>query len=244
MHPAYFHTVLDGEPPPGGWPEAWAVITAYAPTGTVRPPAVDAAADARLKVALDALGVPVWRVTGRSPEGDHAEPGWGAVMSLTAAKAIGRSFEQKAVFWIQHGELWVADCSPCGPGVRIGALAPKLNAPPVSFAGREALVSACAGDAVRVAAVLRFLGPSATRAAAWTEFVRDADASCYTLPAWCEAAAAFQHRLEQARRVSPFAKKLGYVCCCAESQAPVPPSLRPEFAEALATMWDTYGYDG
>lgn len=245
MHPAYFHTALDTTPPPGGLPESWAVITAYAPTGTVRPPEVNAAADARLKAALATTGATVWRVTGRSPEGDHAEPGWGATLGLDAAKALGRVFEQKAVFWIRDGELWVADCAPCGPGVRIGALGPKLNPPPVAFAGRDRLAAACGDDPVRLAAVLRFLGPSAaTRAAARAAFEREADASDYPLPAWCAAAAEFQHRLERAGRTSPFPKKLGYVCCCAESQASTPRALRPEFVVALRAMWDRYGYDG
>ena len=243
MHPAYFHTVLDTALPADLGDTPWAVITADAPTGSVRSLAENEEADRRLATHLNELGARHWRVTGRSREGDHAEPGYGVAIPLSAAKSLGRLFAQKAVFWIQHGELWVADCSPCGAAVRIGALSPRLNTGPVAFAGRESLAAAFPQDRRRLASLLRFLGPAGTRAEAAAEFIRDADDSCFTLADWCLAAAEFQNRLELAGRTSLFSKKLGYLACCAESQLPIPPALRPTFPVAMASMWDAYGYE-
>lgn len=244
MHPAYFHTVLDTATPAElGADTPWCVVTAHAPLGATRRFADDAEADRRLRARLLALGAPHWRATGRSPEGDHAEPGFGVVMPLSETKALGREFSQKAIFRIHDGDLWVVACAHDGALLRVGSLAPRLNTPPVPFAGRDTLANLLPAPE-KLAALLRFLGPPSDRAASADALLRAADASHASPEDWCAAAAELQNRLETAGRVSPFAKKFGYVSCSAESALATPAALRPPLAETLAAMWETYGYDG
>ena len=66
--------------------------------------------DARLATQLQALGCWHWRVVGGSPNFCHSEPGFVVELPLLDALAIGRAFEQEAVFWIESDELSVMAC--------------------------------------------------------------------------------------------------------------------------------------
>lgn len=244
IHPACFSTVFDVVPPPGGLPVNWTLVTAFARTGTVRPFAENEAADARLAGELDKLGLRRWRVTGRSPSGDHAEPGWGIDAPVALARDIGRQFDQVAIFWILDGVLWVGECGVAVSGMRIGPLAPKLN-PPVAGLGGDAKFQKIAGpDPVRRAALLRFLGAPEARAANFQTLLREADESEYSPYDWCATAADFQNRLEWDNRTSPFEKKLGYLHCCADAARSAPNALKPGMSDTLDAMWRQYGYEG
>ena len=244
IHPACFSTVFDIEPPSGGLPKHWAVATAFARTGTVRPFAEDEAAGTRLAAELDNLGLRRWRVTGRSPSGDHAEPGWGVDAPVALARDIGQQFEQVAIFWILDGVLWVGECGVGVSGVRIGPLAPKLN-PPVTGLGGDAKFQKFAGsDPVRRAAFLRFLGSPEERSANFSRLLREADESEYSPGDWCATAADFQNRLEWDNRASPFEKKLGYLHCCADAARSAPNAIKPVMPDTLDAMWRQYGYEG
>lgn len=244
IHPACFGTVFDAAPPPGGFPPRWAVVTAYARTGTVRPFVEDAGADAALATELVLAQVPHWRVTGRSASGDHAEPGWGCDLAAADALALGRRFGQTAIFQVDGGDLWVAECDAGGACVRIGALAPKMNPPVTGLGGDAGFVKLAGDEVVRRAALLRFLGPEDARADNFRALLGEADDSGYGADDWCAAAEDFQNRLEVAGRSSPFAHKLGYLSCCASAALVIPPMLRPPLAEAFAAMWAEHGYEG
>lgn len=42
----------------------------------------------------------------------HAEPGWGfAINDPAMAVWLGREFRQLAVFWVNQGDLFLADCN-------------------------------------------------------------------------------------------------------------------------------------
>lgn len=245
IHPACFSAVLDLESPASGLPASWAVLTAFARTGTVRHFADDLRADAALAVELDGAGVRRWRVTGRSVSGDHAEPGWGCDLPLASALELGRRFDQVAIFWVDSGDLWVGDCrGERATGVKVGPLAPKVNAPVPGLGGDSRFLRFAGEDVVRRAALLRFLGPEGDRAPHFAELLNEADDSDYAPGDWCAAAAEFQNLLEVSGRSSPFAHKLGYLSCCASACANIPPALRPPLRESLAAMWEEYGYAG
>lgn len=244
IHPACFSTVFDAEIPAGGLPAHWALVTAFARTGTVRRFDDDATADAKLAAELDRLGLRRWRVTGRSPAGDHAEPGWGVDCDLSVARDIGQQFDQAAIFWIIDDLLWVGECGVGVSGVRIGPLSTKLN-PPVTGLGGEAKFQKFAGaDPVRRAALLRFLGAPDARIANFQTMMHEADASEYSPYEWCAVAADFQNRLEWDNRTSPFEKKLGYLHCCADAARSTPNALKPGLADTFASLWGQYGYEG
>jgi hypothetical protein len=244
IHPACFSTVFDVEIPAGGLPTNWALVTAFARTGTVRRFAEDEAADARLAGELDRLGLRRWRVTGRSPAGDHAEPGWGVACELAVARDIGQQFDQAAIFWILDDVLWVGECGVGVSGVRVGPLAPKLN-PSVTGLGGDAKFQKFAGtDSVRRAALLRFLGSPEGRAVNFQTMMSEADESAYSPYDWCATAAELQNLLEWDNRVSDFEKKLGYLHCCADAARSAPNALKPELADTFANLWAQYGYVG
>ena len=108
----YAQTVFTYEALPAGWPAHFWIITAYPPTGEKAPsPARLAELDAELVDALRAEGVTAPHlVTGGSPDGKHAEPGWAAALSTEAALRLGRQFRQVAVFRVEAGRLAVVDC--------------------------------------------------------------------------------------------------------------------------------------
>lgn len=107
--PAYFGTVFFGDPIPAGWLKNFAVVTGYAPTGETWTDARNLLADQALRRRLRR-----WqplRVTGRSTDGQHAEPGWLVPCSKVTAVKIGREFQQDAIFWIQNDHLQVVGTS-------------------------------------------------------------------------------------------------------------------------------------
>lgn len=244
IHPACFSTVFDVESPAGGLPANWTLVTAFARTGSVRRFAENEAADARLAAELDKLGLRRWRVTGRSPAGDHAEPGWGIDAPVELARDIGQQFDQVAIFWILDGVLWVGECGVGVSGVRVGPLAPKLNPRVVGLGGDAKLLKFIGTDPVRRAALLRFLGAHEERASNFQTLMREADESEYSPYDWCSVAAEFQNRLEWDNRTSDFDKKLGYLHCCADAARSAPNALKPDLLDTFESLWTQYGYAG
>jgi hypothetical protein len=244
IHPACFSTVFDVELPSGCLPAHWALVTAFARTGTVRRFAEEVEADARLAAELDKLGLRRWRVTGRSPAGDHAEPGWGVACELSVARDIGQQFDQAAIFWVLDDVLWVGECGVGVSGVRVGQLGPKLNPPVVGLGGDAKFQKFAGPDPVRRAALLRFLGAPEVRAANFLTLMHEADESEYSPYDWCAVAAEFQNLLEWDNRTSDFEKKLGYLHCCADAARSTPNALKPALADTFASLWAQYGYVG
>ena len=60
-----------------GWPDQFAIVTAYNPDGLSAEPAVNAGADAMLRAALEKMDLKHFRLTGGSRDEAHQEPGWG-----------------------------------------------------------------------------------------------------------------------------------------------------------------------
>jgi len=122
FHPAYFLTVFsaDGEV---SWPKSFAIITAYATTGETWSEERNQRADLVLTAQIENMGCWRSRVTGSSPDGLHAEPGWALEISLEDARKLGREFRQDAVYFVDGGQLKVASC-------RNGQMAPVSNFAP------------------------------------------------------------------------------------------------------------------
>ena len=49
-------------------------------------------------------------MTGRSVDGKHQEPGWGAEINVQAALEIGRMFKQEAIYYIDEDDLSLHSC--------------------------------------------------------------------------------------------------------------------------------------
>ena len=86
-------------------PDEFGIVTAYNSNGITRDENANLSADERLLLAIDALGVDRFRITGMSLDEVHREPGWGIQCSKDNAIRLGRQFEQEAIFWISGVEL-------------------------------------------------------------------------------------------------------------------------------------------
>jgi len=111
MHPAYFETRFRSEIPLGELPSQFVILSAYATTGEVWSEEQNALADQKLFRELQA-STPTFlkRVVGYSPTTHHAEPSWAVAIPLADAHRIGNEFAQDALYFVDHGALWVASC--------------------------------------------------------------------------------------------------------------------------------------
>lgn len=108
--PEYLSTYFLPEPPAGGWPRHFHIITAHNP-GQFLNDAINAQADEKLRRELNLAGSRCFRVTGCSPDLKLCEPGWGiAGIPLEQALEIARRYGQNALFEVIDGSLWVIGC--------------------------------------------------------------------------------------------------------------------------------------
>jgi len=126
-NPYYFDTVFYGEPPAGGWPLNFALLTGSCPRHNRH--ATDeqnAIANAKLRAALRFHGFDPFPVTGTAPDFSHREEGWGfTAATLEIATKLCVEFDQDAYFWIDDGEIFLAmDAS--GGGWRVGSWNERL----------------------------------------------------------------------------------------------------------------------
>jgi hypothetical protein len=113
MHPAYFEVAFEVPHPPDIWPQEFGIITAWTPTGQHRTPEENQKADDLLATTLKSLiGPDLVRVTGYSPTTGHAEPGWMSPGPREDLCALGRRFEQDAIYWVEDDQLFVIKCHP------------------------------------------------------------------------------------------------------------------------------------
>ena len=125
MNPAYLDTVFDLETH-YQVPQAFVVITAYNPKGRTAPPSRNLHQDHTLRAVLENLGASPFRVTGRSLDGKHQEPGWGATLDLKTGFEIGKMFKQEAIYHIQSNQLTLHSCD--GQQVeQLGSWSERIN---------------------------------------------------------------------------------------------------------------------
>jgi len=126
-NPHYFDTVFYGEPPAGGWPLNFALITAFYPRHNRH--ATDeqnTLANTKLRTALEANGFRPFQVTGASPDLAHREEGWGFTgATLETATKLCVEFDQDAYFWVENGEIFLAS-DASGQGWRVGSWHERL----------------------------------------------------------------------------------------------------------------------
>jgi hypothetical protein len=136
-NPGYFNVVFYGEPPAGGWPARFAVITASFPRAN-REATVEenARANANLKAAILSKGFHPFALTGASPDFLHREEGWGfATADPAPAVELCEMFDQDAFFWVEDGQVYLA-IDETGRGWRVGSwherLLSHLTPPPAT----------------------------------------------------------------------------------------------------------------
>lgn len=127
LHPAYFETRFRCDGPIPTWPARFAIISAGATTGERWDPARETAADARLLATIRAHGVWHARVTGYSPTTGHAEPSWAVALPLATACALGATFAQDAIYWVDGDALVVGRCTGDPTWEPVGAFRARVD---------------------------------------------------------------------------------------------------------------------
>lgn len=107
-NPAYLHTVFEFVPRES-LEEFW-VVSAFNPRGKTVGLGDNEAADARLRAEIEKRQLLAFRVIGLSPDGSHAEPGWGIVCDEDTAIGLGRLFKQEALYQFSAGRISLVDC--------------------------------------------------------------------------------------------------------------------------------------
>lgn len=128
MHPEYFKTRFLVADSAEAWPQAFAIISAYATTGEEWPLAKNQAADQELELELRSRSPWLRRMTGYSRKSRHAEPSWAAAISLAEACDIGLRFLQDAVYYVADGRLSVSYCDDRRGLVPVGNFRKRLQA--------------------------------------------------------------------------------------------------------------------
>ena len=100
-------------------PGKFAIITAWNPMDRPTSGAENVREDEALRRTLELKARPYFRATGCSPDLSHREPGWGVQMPKTDAIALGRRFGQRAIWWIENGQLTLIHCTD-GEEIPIG----------------------------------------------------------------------------------------------------------------------------
>lgn len=85
----------------------FAVLTAFNPHGRDHSAADNAARDRALRAELTAAGYTWVCADGWAPDRSHREPGVALVADRARAQEIARRYEQSAIYWYEHGVVWL-----------------------------------------------------------------------------------------------------------------------------------------
>ena len=127
MYPAYFETLFDAHGFFGEWPAQFAIVTAWATTGTSLSEAANDEADRELELELQRRGSWRQRMTGYSPTTGHAEPGWAVELPFDDACELGQLFLQDAIYFVDADHLYVSHCDERRRRIHIGEFLCRLR---------------------------------------------------------------------------------------------------------------------
>jgi hypothetical protein len=127
MIPEYFETHFLLERPLENWPDEFAIITAFAPTGTQWTDEQNQIADQELEAELNRRSLWKHRLTGYSPVTGHAEPGWAVATDFESACDIGQCWQQDAIYFVWLDKLSVSHCDHRRRPVHVGGFRERLH---------------------------------------------------------------------------------------------------------------------
>jgi Protein of unknown function (DUF3293)/Protein of unknwon function (DUF3310) len=108
--PEYLETVFVGEPPAGGWPPNFYIITAYNPHHVATKAEQDKA-NALLEKDLKAEQLQHFKIMACSPDFVHQELSWVIVgIPWKSAIELGREYNQNAIIEVIKGEAFIISC--------------------------------------------------------------------------------------------------------------------------------------
>ena len=107
-NPVHLEAYFTADPPASGTPRTFGIVTAFNPGSAPAPEDANRKADHELEAWLSAERLAHFRVTGRSRDGAHQEPGFGVPASSPEdIRRISRRFRQEAFFWVEDGAVFV-----------------------------------------------------------------------------------------------------------------------------------------
>lgn len=126
FRPEYFETVFESSTPLQQLPAQFAIVTAYNPNGESRDSEENGRRSQALRKILESRGIRHWQVTGCSRDRSHREPGYGIQCPIDSAIALGKRFQQEAIFWIAKDELRLVSCGDL-KSVALGTFTARLR---------------------------------------------------------------------------------------------------------------------
>ena len=111
MNEKYFDTVFIDAAPTNGFPESFAILTAFNPMDRILNQ------DENTKRNQDLLGILKLQrhyggtIIGSSPDFTHQEPSLIAEAPKFKGLELGLKFNQRAIFWISKDRLEIIECS-------------------------------------------------------------------------------------------------------------------------------------
>ncbi len=124
--PEYLTTCFTAKTPVNGWPDLFFIITPCNPY-SMGERGDDADAIQTLSKQLTETGYWQHPVDGSSPDGKHLEAGFAiAGLSLKDALALGREYQQNAIFSVTLGQLKIHGCFD-GTSAELGGYEERLH---------------------------------------------------------------------------------------------------------------------
>ena len=111
MNPQYLKTYFRIPEKPAHFPGEFVIVTAYNPDGKNHPKELNEKFDAELDAFLRERKLAKFRILGGSKDFSHVEPSQGVQTDFKMGIEIGTRFRQEAIFWIQHGQLLLVECT-------------------------------------------------------------------------------------------------------------------------------------
>jgi len=111
MNEKYFDTVFIDAAPSNGFPESFAILTAFNPMDRILNQDVNTKRNQHLLDILKLQGHYGGTILGSSPDFTHQEPSLIAEVPKVKGLELGLQFNQRAIFWISKDCLEIIECS-------------------------------------------------------------------------------------------------------------------------------------
>ncbi len=111
MNEKYFDTVFIDAAPTNGFPESFAILTAFNPMDRILNQDENTKRNQHLLGILKLQGHYGGTIIGSSPDFTHQEPSLIAEAPKVKGLELGLQFNQRAIFWISKDCLEIIECS-------------------------------------------------------------------------------------------------------------------------------------
>ncbi len=111
MNEKYFDTVFIDAAPTNGFPESFAILTAFNPMDRILNQDENTKRNQHLLGILKLQGHYGGTIIGSSPDFTHQEPSLIAEAPKVKGLELGLKFNQRAIFWISKDRLEIIECS-------------------------------------------------------------------------------------------------------------------------------------